>query len=63
MTPESITKQLELTLKDLKKCDKRCQRISKACGLEDNTLIQYAVQQTQDTLNYINQLNKEKKDV
>lgn len=63
MTPESITKQLELTLKDLKKCDKRCQRISKACGLEDNTLIRYAVQQTQDTLDYIKQLQESKENV
>lgn len=63
MTPESITKQLELTLKDLQRCEKRCKRISKAVGIADNELIQYAVQQTQETLNYIKQLNEEKKDV
>lgn len=60
MTPEKLTKQLELLHKELSSCDKRCKKISKACGLPDNELIQYAMEQTKDILEYIDSLKGSK---
>lgn len=60
MTKEKLTKQLELLHRELSSCDKRCKRISKACGIEDNRLIEYAVKQTQDVLDYIESLKGDK---
>lgn len=62
MTKLQLEKNLNLLMKDLQKCDKRCKRISKAIGIEDNGLIEYAVKQTEDVLLYIQEL-KEKEDV
>lgn len=56
MTKIQLEKNLNLLMKDLQKCDKRCKRISKACGIEDNGLIEYAMQQTKEVLNYIESL-------
>jgi len=56
---EQLTRQLELLHKDLGKCSKRCKKISKACGLEDNHLIEYAMEQTKLVLESI----KEKENV
>ena len=62
MTKDKLLKQLELLHKDLQKCNNRCTKISKACGIEPNELLAYAVQQTKDVLDYIDSL-KEKQDV
>ncbi|MNN49322.1 hypothetical protein D3C81_1638400 [compost metagenome] len=59
MNKEQLTRQLELLHKDLSKCDKRCKKISKACGLEDNHLIEYAMEQTKLVLDYIESLKGE----
>lgn len=56
MNKEQLTKQLELLHKDLDKCNKRCKKISKACGLEDNHLIEFAMEQTKLVLQYIESL-------
>lgn len=56
MNKVQLEKNLNLLMKDLQKCDKRCKRISKACGLEENDLISYAVTQTEDVLKYIQEL-------
>lgn len=56
MTKDKLIRQVELLHSDLEKCNKRCKRISKACGLEDNGLIEYAMQQTRDVLDYIESL-------
>jgi hypothetical protein len=57
---DQLVKQLELLHKDLQKCNNRCTKISKACGVEPNELISYAVQQTQDVLDYIESLKEER---
>lgn len=59
MTKEKLTRQLELLHKDLDKCNKRCKKISKACRLEDNHLIEYAMEQTKLVLDYIESLKGE----
>jgi hypothetical protein len=58
MTPEKLTKQLELLHSDLKRCHNRCSRISKAIGIEQNLLIQYAMDETQAVLDYIKMLKE-----
>ncbi len=58
MTPEKLTKQLELLHRELSSCDKRCKRISKACGIEPNELISYAMEQTKQVLEYIESLKE-----
>jgi len=59
LNKEQLTRQIELLHKDLGKCDKRCKKISKACGLEDNHLIEYAMEQTKLILDYIESLKGE----
>lgn len=61
MTKDKLVKELEFLKRDLDKCDRRCKRISKACGIESNELIAFAVQQTEEVLRYIESL-KEKED-
>lgn len=61
MTKDKLVKELEFLKRDLDKCDRRCKRISKACDIPPNDLISFAVQQTQDVLDYIQEL-KEKED-
>lgn len=56
MTKVQLEKQLNLLFRELSKCDRRCKRISKACGIEPNELIQYAMQQTEEVLKYIESL-------
>lgn len=58
MTKTQLEKNLTLLMKDLQKCDKRCRKISKACGLEENDLISYAVKQTEGVLLYIQELRQ-----
>jgi hypothetical protein len=57
-----LEKQLTLLHKDLSKCDQRCKKISKACGLEDNHLFLYAMKQTEDVLAYIQELREKGND-
>lgn len=59
MTKDKLIRQVELLHSDLEKCNKRCKRISKECGLPDNELIQYAMEQTKEILNYIESLKEE----
>lgn len=59
MNKEKLTRQLELLCADLEKCDRRCKRISKECGIESNELISYAVEQTKLVLEYIENLKGE----
>lgn len=60
MDKQKLTKQLEMLHKDLSSADKRCKRISKECGLPDNELIQYAMEQTKEVLLYIESLKDSK---
>ena len=62
MTKKQLEKQINMLLKDLEKCDARCQKISKACGIEHFELISYATEQTRLVLEYIESL-KEKDSV
>lgn len=62
MKKAQLEKNLNLLMKDLQKCDKRCKRISKACGIEDNGLIEYAVEQTKLVLDYIESLKEKEND-
>lgn len=62
MEQDELKKQLELLHSDLKRCNNRCNRISKAIGIEQNDLIQYAMDETQAVLDYIKML-KEKDNV
>lgn len=61
MDKTKLTKQLELLHKDLQKCDRRCSRIAKQLDIEPNHLIQYAMEETQKVLEYIESL-KEKEE-
>lgn len=58
MTKDKLVKELEFLKRDLDKCDRRCKRISKACGIESNELISWAVQQTKEVLRYIESLKE-----
>lgn len=60
MTKDKLIRQVELLHSDLEKCNKRCKRISKECGLPDNELIQYAMEQTKEVLLYIESLKDSK---
>jgi hypothetical protein len=62
MTKNQLEKQLTLLHRDLEACDKRCKKISKACGLEDNHLIEYVMKQTEDVLAYIQELKEREND-
>lgn len=62
MTPDKIKRQLELLCSDLEKCDKRCRKISKAIGLEDNHLISWARKEAENVLEYIEGLKLEKEE-
>lgn len=53
MTKDKLVKELEFLKRDLDKCDRRCKRISKACGIESNELISWAAKQTEEVLRYI----------
>lgn len=62
MNKEKLTHQLELLHSDLKRCHNRCNRISKAIGIEQNLLIQYAMDETQAVLDYIKMLKGKEND-
>lgn len=58
MTKDKLVKELEFLKRDLDKCDRRCKRIAKACDIPPNDTISWAVQQTQDVLDYIQKLKE-----
>ena len=58
MTKDKLVKELELLKRDLDKCDRRCKRIAKACDIPPDDTISWAVQQTQDVLDYIQKLKE-----
>lgn len=60
MTKDKLVKELEFLKRDLDKCDRRCKRIAKACDIPPNHLISYAVQQTEEVLEYIESLKENK---
>lgn len=60
MTKIQLEKQMNMLMKDLSSADKRAKKISKECGIEDNHLIQYAMEQTKLVLEYIESLKGEK---
>lgn len=62
MTKDKLAKELEFLKRDLDKCDRRCKRISKACGIEPNELISWALQQTEEVLQYIESLKEKEND-
>lgn len=59
MNKQQLTKQIEMLHKELSSADKRCKKISKACGLPPNELLEYAVEQTKEILEYIEKLKEE----
>lgn len=58
MNKQQLEKQMQLLHKELCSVDKRCKRISKACDIPPNDLISYAVQQTEEVLQYIQSLKE-----
>lgn len=58
MTKDKLTKELEFLKRDLDKCERRCNRISKACDIPPNDTISWAVQQTEQVLQYIESLKE-----
>lgn len=60
MTKTQIIKQLEMLHRDLSSADKRAKKISKECGLPDNELINWAMQETEKVLQYIESLKGER---
>lgn len=56
MNKAQLEKQMQLLHKELSSVDKRCKRIAKACDIPPNDLISYAVQQTEEVLDYIESL-------
>lgn len=60
MTHDKLTKQLEMLHRDLSSANKRARKISKECGLPDNELIHYAMEQTKEVLFYIDSLKESK---
>lgn len=59
MNKQQLEKQMQLLHKELCSVDKRCKRIAKACDIPTNDLISFAVQQTQDVLDYIESLKQQ----
>lgn len=59
MTKDKLTKELEFLKRDLDKCDRRCKRIVKACDIPPNDIISWAVQQTEEVLQYIESLKQQ----
>lgn len=56
MTPKQLEKSLNILLRDLEKCEARCEKISETIGIENNEIIAYAVDQTREVLAYIESL-------
>lgn len=63
MNKQQLEKQIQLLHKELCSVDKRCKRIPKACDIESNDLIGYAVQQTEEVLRYIESLKEKENDL
>lgn len=58
MTKDKLVKELEFLKRDLDKCDRRCKRIAKACDIPPNDIISWAMQQTEEVLQYIESLKE-----
>ena len=58
MNKQQLEKQMQLLHKELCSVDKRCKRISKACDIPPNDLISFAVQQTEEVIQYIESLKE-----
>ena len=58
MDKGKLEKQLQMLHKDLNSANKRAKKISKECGLPDNDLISYAMEQTKLVLGYIESLKE-----
>ena len=56
MNKEKLEKELHLLKKDLSRCNNRCNKIAKQLDIEPNYLIQYAMEETEKVLAYINSL-------
>lgn len=56
MDKGKLEKQLQMLYRDLSSADKRAKKISKECGLPDNDLISYTMEQTKEVLAYIESL-------
>lgn len=59
MDKEKLEKQLHMLVRDLNSADKRCRKISKAIGIEDNHLISWARKEAESVLLYIESLKGE----
>lgn len=63
MNKAQLEKQIQLLHKELCSVDKRCKRIAKACDIPPNDLISYAVQQTEEVLQYIESLKEKENEL
>lgn len=59
MNKAQLEKQMQMLHKELCSLDKRCKRIAKACDIPPNDLVEYAVQQTEEVLRYIESLKQQ----
>lgn len=59
MNKAQLEKQMQLLHKELCSVDKRCKRIAEACDIPPNDLINFAVQQTEEVLQYIESLKQQ----
>lgn len=56
MTKDQVKKQLILLVKDLEKANRRCQKLSKALGIVQNTLVQESLNEVNSLIEYIESL-------
>lgn len=63
MNKAQLEKQMQLLHKELCSVDKRCKRIAKACDIQPNDIISWAVQQTEEVLRYIESLKEKENDL
>ena len=63
MNKQQLEKQMQMLHKELISVDKRCKRIAKACDISPNDLIAYAVQQTEEVLQYIESLKEKENEL
>ena len=59
MNKAQLEKQMQMLHKELCSVDKRCKRIAKACDIPSNDIISWAVQQTEEVLQYIESLKQQ----
>ena len=61
MNKEKLEKQLQMLHSELSRCNNRCNKIAKQLDIEPNHLIQYAMEQTAEVLEYIKTLREKEK--